>query len=104
MPITITLIGKDVPMSVYLGPEEQALKLLAEYANEVSRVTPAGTDVVVLPEKDRLRVSENSLPQIDAFYAAAGSRHPVGDRSADSLGGPTAVVIILPAFMRGMET
>jgi apolipoprotein N-acyltransferase len=68
--ITITLIGKDVPMSVYLGPEEQALRLLAEYANEVSRVTPVGTDVVVLPEKIA-RVNESSLPQIDALFAAA---------------------------------
>jgi apolipoprotein N-acyltransferase len=66
----VTLIGKDVAMSTYLGPEEHALKLLAEYANEVARVTPAGNDVVVLPEKVA-RIREDSLPQIDALFSAA---------------------------------
>jgi len=49
--VAVTLIAKDVPMSLYLGSEEQALELLGEYAAEVRRVTPAGTQVVVLPEK-----------------------------------------------------
>ena len=38
-------------MSVYLGSEEQALELLREYADEIRRITPAGTQAVVLPEK-----------------------------------------------------
>ncbi len=49
--VAVTLIARDVPMSVYLGSEEQALELLREYADEVRRVTPAGTQAVVLPEK-----------------------------------------------------
>ena len=49
--VAVTLIAKDVPMSVYLGSEEQALRLLGEYAAEIPRVTPAETQVVVLPEK-----------------------------------------------------
>src|SRR6266478_5706635 len=44
--VTVTLIAKDVPMSAYLGPEEQALKLLHDYGDEVRRVTPADTQVV----------------------------------------------------------
>ena len=71
-PVAITLIAKDVPMSVYLGSEEEAVSLLSDYANEVPRVTPAGTQVVVLPEKIG-RVSENTLPQIDALFSAAAS-------------------------------
>src|SRR5205823_4698460 len=42
--VAVTLIAKDVPMSVYLGTEEQALALLREYAGEVRRVTPTGTE------------------------------------------------------------
>jgi apolipoprotein N-acyltransferase len=79
--VTVTLLAKDVPMSTYLGSEEQGLRLLAEYANEVSRVTPLGTEIVVLPEKIA-RVNENSLAQIDALFAAAGR----ATRSAIDLG------------------
>jgi apolipoprotein N-acyltransferase len=50
-PVAVTLIAKDVPMSVYLGTEEQTLDLLSEYTDEIRRVTPAGTQAVVLPEK-----------------------------------------------------
>ena len=68
--VTVTLIGKDVPMSAYLGSEEQSLKLLREYADEIRHVTPPGTDVVVLPEKIA-RVDEKTLPQVDALFSAA---------------------------------
>jgi apolipoprotein N-acyltransferase len=68
--VAVTLIAKDVPMSVYLGSEEQALELLREYADEVRRVTPAGTQVVVLPEKIG-RVSEKNLWEVDAIFSSA---------------------------------
>jgi apolipoprotein N-acyltransferase len=70
--VAVTLMAKDVPMSVYLGPEEQALELLHEYADEVRRATPVGTQVVVLPEKIA-RVSERALPQVDAFFSSAAT-------------------------------
>ena len=70
--VSVTLFAKDVPMSVYLGSEEQALELLGEYAAEVRRVTPAGTQVVVLPEKIG-RVSENSVVEVDALFSSAAS-------------------------------
>jgi apolipoprotein N-acyltransferase len=70
--VALTLVGKDVPMSVYLGSEEQALELLGEYAAEVRRVTPAGTQVVVLPEKIG-RVSESNLVEVDALFSSAAS-------------------------------
>jgi apolipoprotein N-acyltransferase len=70
--VTVTLMAKDVPMSVYLGPEEQALELLHQYAEEVRRATPAGTEVVVLPEKIA-RVSENNLPQVNALFSSAAT-------------------------------
>jgi apolipoprotein N-acyltransferase len=71
-PVAVTLLAKDVPMSVYLGSEEQALALLREYADEVRRVTPAGTQVVVLPEKIG-RVTENALPQVDALFSSTAT-------------------------------
>jgi apolipoprotein N-acyltransferase len=67
--VGVTLIAKDVPMSVYLGSEKQALDLLREYADEVRRVTPVGTQVVVLPEKIG-RVSENNLREVDALFSS----------------------------------
>jgi apolipoprotein N-acyltransferase len=67
--VAVTLIAKDVPMSVYLGSEQQTLELLGEYAEEVRRATPLGTDVVVLPEKIG-RVSENVLPELDALFSS----------------------------------
>jgi apolipoprotein N-acyltransferase len=67
--VSVTLIAKDVPMSVYLGSEEQALELLNEYADEIQRVTPAGTDVVVLPEKIA-RVSEGALAVVDSLCSS----------------------------------
>jgi len=70
--VRITLIAKDVPLSAYLGAEEQAIKLFAEYANEVTRLSPAGTQVVVLPEKIG-RIGEDTLPQVDALFSAAAS-------------------------------
>ena len=70
--VTVTLIAKDVPMSVYLGSEQQALELFHEYADEVRRVTPPGTDVVVLPEKIG-RVSENALAEVDALFSSAAA-------------------------------
>jgi apolipoprotein N-acyltransferase len=68
-PVAVTLIAKDVPMSVYLGSEKQALELLREYADEVRRVTPAGTQVIVLPEKIG-RVSENNLAEVDTLFSS----------------------------------
>jgi apolipoprotein N-acyltransferase len=70
--VTVTLIGKDVPMSAYLGSEEQALELLRQYADEIRHVTPPGTDVVVLPEKIA-RIDEKTLPQVDALFSSAAS-------------------------------
>ena len=49
--LAVTLIAKDVPMSLYLGSEQQTLELLREYADEIRRATPAGTELIVLPEK-----------------------------------------------------
>jgi len=71
-PVAVTLIAKDVPMSVYLGSEEQALELLREYADEVRRVTPSGTQIVVLAEKIG-RVSQNKLGEVDALFSSAAS-------------------------------
>lgn len=71
-PVAVTLVAKDVPMSVYLGSEEQTLALLREYADVVRRVTPAGTQVVVLPEKIG-RVSESALPQVDALFSSTAT-------------------------------
>ena len=70
--VAVTLIGKDVPISVYLGSEEQALQLLHQYADEVRRVTPAGTHVVVLPEKIG-RVNGSALPDVDALFSSAAT-------------------------------
>jgi apolipoprotein N-acyltransferase len=70
--VMVTLIAKDVPMSVYLGSEAQTLALLHDYADEVRRATPAGTQVVVLPEKIG-RVSESVLPQVDALFSSAAA-------------------------------
>ncbi len=67
--IAVTLIAKDVPISLYRGSEEQAMALLHDYADEISRVTPLGTDVVVLPEKIA-RVSEGRLPEVDKLFSA----------------------------------
>jgi apolipoprotein N-acyltransferase len=70
--VAVTLIAKDVPMSVYLGSEEQALELLGEYVAEIRRVTPAGTQAVVLPEKIG-RISESALPEVDSLYSSVAS-------------------------------
>jgi apolipoprotein N-acyltransferase len=70
--VTVTLIAKDVPMSVYLGSEEQALKLLGEYAAEIPRITPAGTQAVVLPEKIG-RLSETALAAVDSLYSSTAA-------------------------------
>jgi apolipoprotein N-acyltransferase len=70
--VAVMLIAKDVPMSVYLGSEEQALELLGEYVAEIRRVTPAGTQAVVLPEKIG-RISESALPEVDSLYSSVAS-------------------------------
>ena len=62
-------------MGAYLGSEGQAFELLREYADEIRRVTPAGTQTVVLPEKIG-RVSESALPEVDSLFASAAiARH-----------------------------
>jgi len=71
-PVTVTLMAKDVPMSIYLGPEEEALKLLSEYADEVRRAAPPGTQAIVLPEKIG-RVSESALAEVDALFSSAAA-------------------------------
>jgi apolipoprotein N-acyltransferase len=71
-PVAVTLIAKDVPMSVYLGSEDQALELLREYADEIHRVTPAGTQAVVLPEKIG-RISESALTEVDFLYSSTAA-------------------------------
>src|SRR4029077_12800792 len=70
--VAVTLIAKDVPMSVYLGTEEQALKLFHEYADEVRRATPPGTQAVVLPEKIG-RVGESALAEVDALFSSTAT-------------------------------
>jgi len=71
-PVTVTLMARDVPMSIYLGPEEEALKLLSEYADEVRRAAPPGTQAIVLPEKIG-RVSESALAEVDALFSSAAA-------------------------------
>lgn len=68
-PVAVTLIAKDVPTSLYRGSEAQALELLREYADEIRRVTPGGTQAVVLPEKIG-RVSESALSEADALFSS----------------------------------
>ena len=70
-PVAVTLISKDVPMSIYLGSEKQALQLLREYADEI-RVTPAGTQAIVLPEKIG-RIGESALAEVDALFSSAAN-------------------------------
>ena len=70
--VAVTLIAKDVPMSVYLGSEEQALRLLGEYTAEIPRITPAGTQAVVLPEKIG-RISETALAAVDSLYSSTAA-------------------------------
>jgi apolipoprotein N-acyltransferase len=70
--VAVTLIAKDVPMSVYLGTEEQALKLFHEYADEVRRATPPETQAVVLPEKIG-RVGESALAEVDALFSSTAT-------------------------------
>src|SRR6266513_1015596 len=73
--VAVTLIAKDLPMSVYLGSEEQALELLREYADEIGRVTPAGTQAIVLPEKIG-RLGKSALAEVDTlFSSAANDKH-----------------------------
>lgn len=88
--VKVTLIAKDVPLSVYLGSEEKSLQLLREYAEEIGRVTPARTQVVVLPEKIA-RVNPDALPQVDALFSsvatATGAAVDVGLVRRDSSGG-----------------
>jgi len=79
--VAITLLAKDVPMSLYLGSEEQALQLLHEYADEVRRAATPGTEVVVLPEKIA-RVSENAMPEVDTMFSSAAA----ATRSAIAVG------------------
>ena len=59
-------------MSPYLGSEQQTLELLREYADEIRRATPAGTELIVLPEKVG-RVSEKVLPEADALFNSAAA-------------------------------
>jgi len=71
-PVSISLLAKDVPMSVYVGPEEQGLAVLREYADAIRHVTSPGTQVIVLPEKIA-RVTESALPQVDAMFSDAAT-------------------------------
>lgn len=80
--VTVTLMAKDVPLDFYIHADEQtALKFLQEYANEIQRATPAGTEIVVLPEKI-VRVPESALPTVNAMFTAAA----VAQRTAIDLG------------------
>ena len=73
--VRVRLMAKDVPMEVYLGSEQQALELLHDYANEIPRNTPSGTNVIVLPEKIA-RLPDSVLPEVDApFSSAAAQTH-----------------------------
>ncbi len=78
--VTVTLMAKDMPLSFYIQADEKAaLGLLREYASEIERATPAGTEVVVLPEKI-VRVPENALPEVDAIFSVAAiARHTAID-------------------------
>lgn len=70
--VSVTLIAKDVPMSLYLGSEQQAIELFREYVDEIRRVTPVATQAVVLPEKVG-RVSESALAEVDALFSSAAT-------------------------------
>jgi apolipoprotein N-acyltransferase len=70
--VAVTLMARDVPMSVYLGSEDEALRLLGEYAAQIPSVVPSGTQVVVLPEKIG-RITENALAAVDSLYSSIAS-------------------------------
>lgn len=70
--VAVTLVAKDVPMSVYLGSEEQALQLFREYAEEVHHATPPGTEALVLPEKIG-RVSDRALAEVDTLFSSTAT-------------------------------
>ena len=93
--VAVTLMAKDVPMSVYLGPEDQALGLLHQYADEVRRATPAGTEVVVLPEKIA-RVGEGRLLILGGGHPAVGRQQARG-----TAGGGWALFFGRDCYKRG---
>jgi apolipoprotein N-acyltransferase len=70
--VSVALIAKDVPITRYVGPEEQALQLFREYADEVRRVATGGINVVVLPEKIG-RLSENNLTRLDSLFSSTAA-------------------------------
>ena len=57
-------------MSLYLGSQQRTLENLREYTDENCRVTPAGKEMIFLPEKVG-RVSEKISPEVDALYNSA---------------------------------
>jgi len=79
--VAVALVAKDVPISLYLGSGQQGLALLRDYADEVRKVTPSGTEAVVLPEKVA-RISQEALPEVDALFSGAA----IATRSAIVLG------------------
>ena len=70
--VAVLLIAKDVPDSAYPGKDAEALALFHEYVDELRRITPPGTQVIVLPEKIA-RVSEDALPQVDEMFSHAAA-------------------------------
>ena len=97
--VAVTLIARDVPMSVYTGPEDEGLKVLHEYAEAVRRLTPRGTQAVVLPEKVA-RVRDSHLPEIDAIFSSAAlatnSAVDLGLVRRTSTGGYNSARLYLP--------
>jgi apolipoprotein N-acyltransferase len=79
--VSVTLLAKDEPMSAYVGPEEQGLAVLREYADAIVNSAPAGRQVIVLPEKIA-RVSETALGQADRMFSETAAK----SRSAIVLG------------------
>ena len=79
--VALTLVAKDVQISLYLGSEQQGLALLRDYADEVRKITPSRTDAVVLPEKVA-RISQEVLAEVDALFSGAA----IATRSAIVLG------------------
>jgi len=71
--IPVALIASDLPQNMLPTTQEDALRLLREYAQQIDALASSHPAAIVLPEKIAV-VRESYLDSVDSFFSAASAR------------------------------
>jgi apolipoprotein N-acyltransferase len=74
--VTVGLMASDTSENVWARPDEQGMRILQSYADQIGAMAMQGAQTIVLPEKIAT-VSDAQIPEMDNLFQSAASANHV---------------------------